>query len=109
MHRRVTALLLSALIFPGIGQIYKGDYRKGVFLILTASLLLAGLVLSVLVAYSYAYADLVAQSASPEAIEPAQLQALLGKVLSRPFILFTFGLLLATWVYGIFDAVRRPG
>lgn len=108
MHRSLIAPFLSAFIFPGIGQIYKGDYRKGVFLILTASLLLAVLVLSVLVAYSYAYADLVAQSSSPDAIEPAQLQALLGQVLTSPVILFAFGLLLATWVYGIFDAARRP-
>ena len=103
------ALLLSTFIFPGIGQIYKGEIRKGIFLILAASLLMAVLVLSVLILYNYAYAAILSQATSPEAIEPAQLQHLLVKVITHPFILFTFGLLLATWVYGIIDAVRRAG
>ncbi len=109
MKHAIVAMALSALIFPGLGQVYKGEVRKGIFLILSASLLLAVLVLGVLVLYSYAYADLVAQAASPEAIEPAQLQRLLVQVLTRPFILFVFGLLLATWVYGLFDAGRSIG
>ncbi len=52
-------------------------------------------------------AEILSQATSPEAIEPAQLQRLLWQVITRPFILFTFGLLLATWVYGVFDAGRR--
>ncbi|MBM4288722.1 MAG: hypothetical protein FJ135_11385 [Deltaproteobacteria bacterium] len=107
MSKVLSAILLSALIFPGLGQVYKRDVRKGVFLILSASLLLAVLVLGVLILYGYAYAELLAQVASPEDIEPAQLRGLLIQVLTRPLILFTFGLLLATWVYSIFDAARR--
>lgn len=107
MHSAVIAFLLSAFIFPGVGQVYKGDVKKGVFLILSASLLLAALVLGVLILYSYAYAEMLAQAESPEAIDPGQLQDLLMQVITRPFILFSFGLLLATWVFGIFDAARR--
>ena len=107
MQNPFIALLLSTFIFPGIGQIYKGQLRKGVFLILATSLLLAVLVLGVLILYNYAYAAILSQATSPETIEPAQLQHLLIKVITHPFILFTFGLLLATWVYGIIDAVRR--
>jgi hypothetical protein len=107
MSSAVIAILLSAFIFPGLGQVYKGDVRKGIFLILSASLLMAVLVLSVVILYSYGYADIVSQAASPEAIESAQLRHLLVKVITRPFILFTFGLLLATWMFGVFDAGRR--
>ncbi len=107
MNSSVIAFLLSAFIFPGVGQVYKGDFKKGVFLILSASLLMAVLVLGVVILYSYAYAEILAQATSPEAIEPAQLQGLLWQVITRPFIQFTFGLLLATWVYGVFDAGRR--
>ena len=104
MSSRLFAMFLSACIFPGLGQIYKGDVKKGVFLILTASLTMAVLVLGMVILYSYAYAEMVSQAASPEAIDSEQLQQLLLKVITRPFILFTFGLLLATWVYGVFDA-----
>ena len=107
MSSAIFAVFLSAFIFPGLGQVYKGEARKGVFLILSASLLLAVLVLGVVILYSYAYADIASQSASPEAIDPAQLQQLLVNVITRPFILFIFGLLLATWVYGVFDAGRK--
>lgn len=109
MNRAIVAILLSALIFPGLGQAYKGEVRKGVFLILSASLLLVVLVLGVVVLYGYAYAELVAQVGSPEAIDPAQFQDLLAQVLTRPVILFIFGLLLATWVYGIVDAGKQTG
>lgn len=107
MSSALFAIVLSAFIFPGLGQVYKGEARKGVFLILSASLLLAVLVLSVVILYSYGYADIVSQAASPEDIAPDQLQQLLMQVISRPFILFTFGLLLATWVFGVVDAGRR--
>jgi TM2 domain-containing membrane protein YozV len=107
MKKSLIALLLSALVFPGIGQIYKGKTRKGIFLILAASMLLAVLILGFFILYSYAYAAILSQAASPEAVSPAQLRLLLFNVITHPFILFIFGLLLATWVYGVVDAVRR--
>lgn len=106
MGRAVFAIILSALIFPGLGQVYKGEVRKGVFLILSASLLLAVLVLSFLIIYSFGYGNLVAQSGNAEAVTPEQLQGLLGQTIRHPLVLFTFGLLLATWVYGLVDAGR---
>lgn len=106
MVRKVFAILLSALIFPGLGQVYKGEVRKGVFLILSASLLLAILVLSFLILYSFGYGDLVAQTGNAEAVTPVQLQDLLGQTVRHPLVLFTLGLLLATWVYGLVDAGR---
>ena len=108
MSSPIFAIVLSAFIFPGIGQLYKGEVRKGVFLILSASLLLAVLVLGMVMLYSYGYAAVVAAGTPPEAIEVAQLQDILVGVVTHPFILFTFGLLLATWVYGFIDAGRRP-
>jgi hypothetical protein len=107
MSINIVPFLLSAFIFPGIGQVYKGELKKGIFLILSTSLLLAVLVLGVVILYSYAYAEVLSRATSPEAIEPDQLHGLLLQVITRPPILFTFGLLLATWVYAIFDALRR--
>lgn len=105
MARQTKAVLLSALVFPGLGQTYKGEIKKGVFLIVSASLLLAVYLLSLIIMYSYAYAGLLA-TASPEAITPAQLRQLLVAVLTKPVSLFLLGLLLATWVFGIVDAGR---
>jgi hypothetical protein len=107
MKNSLIALVLSAFVFPGIGQIYKRETRKGLFLILSTSLLLAVLVLGFFILYSYAYAGIVSQASSPEAVAPAQLHQLLINVITHPFILFIFGLLLATWVYGVIDAVKR--
>jgi len=106
MSRSVLAVILSALVFPGLGQLYKRDFRKGVFLILSASLLLAVLVLSFLILYSFGYAEVVAQAGSDTAVTPVQLEQLLGQTIRHPLILFTLGLLLATWVYGLVDAGR---
>lgn len=109
MKRAALAIILSALIFPGLGQIYKGEIRKGVFLILSASLLLVILVLSFLILYSFGYAELVAQTGNAAVVTPEQLHGLLGQTGRHPLVLFTFGLLLATWVYGLVDAGRFPG
>ncbi len=106
MGRLLLAALLSALVFPGLGQVYKGEVRKGVCLILTASLLLVFLVVTFLISYSFGYAELVQQAGNPDAVTPEQLRQLLGQTLGKPLILFVFGLLLAAWVYGWLDAAR---
>jgi TM2 domain-containing membrane protein YozV len=108
MKHAVVAVILSALVFPGLGQLYKREIRKGVFLILAASLLLAVLVLGFLILYSFGYAEIVAAAGTAEAVTPAQLEQLLGQTGRHPFILFTLGLLLATWVYSWADAGRAP-
>ncbi|MGQ9919708.1 MAG: hypothetical protein ACUVRZ_00085 [Desulfobacca sp.] len=106
MKRAVLAVILSALIFPGLGQVYKGEVRKGVFLILSASLLLAVLVLSFLIIYSFGYGDLLAQGGTAAEVNPEQLQDLLRQTIRHPWVSFIFGLFLATWVYGLVDAGR---
>lgn len=108
MARKTKAVLLSAFIFPGLGQIYKGEVRKGVFLIVAASLLLAVFLLGVVIFYSYGYAELLAQLQTPDAITPDHLRHLLLAVLTKPVSLFLAGLLLATWVFSIVDAGRNP-
>lgn len=46
MHKNIKAVLLSAFVLPGMGQIYKGEKLKGgIILILVNILLLAALFL----------------------------------------------------------------
>lgn len=46
MHRNIKAALLSALVLPGLGQLYKGEKVKGgIFLLLVNVFLLAALFL----------------------------------------------------------------
>ncbi len=40
MKRKITALLLSALVLPGLGQLYLGRKARGIALILLVNLLL---------------------------------------------------------------------
>ena len=55
MRRTITAFLLSALVFPGLGQLYNQDRRKGVFLVLAANALLGVLFLLGLILISREY------------------------------------------------------
>jgi TM2 domain-containing membrane protein YozV len=40
MKRKITALLLSALVLPGLGQLYLGRKARGIVIILLVNLLL---------------------------------------------------------------------
>ena len=40
MRQKIAAFLLSALVFPGLGQLYNQDRRKGIILVLAANGLL---------------------------------------------------------------------
>jgi TM2 domain-containing membrane protein YozV len=40
MNRKLTALLLSALVLPGLGQLYVGRKARGIVIILLVNLLL---------------------------------------------------------------------
>ena len=55
MRQGIKAFLLSAFVFPGLGQLYNQDRRKGVFLVLGANLLLGVLLLAGMILLSQEY------------------------------------------------------
>ena len=100
MRSKVKAFLLSALVFPGLGQLYKQDRRKGIILILLGNLLLALVLLSGVMALSQEYMT----SIYPEAITAEKLRVLLVQVFSRPLFFIPASIFLALWGFAAVDA-----
>lgn len=103
MKKNVTAALLSGLVLPGVGQLYRGRRMKGGILLLLVTILLLAFVM-------------VMASTVREFMEAARLhgepdEALLAGILSRraPAALLLAGGFFCTWIYGIVDALLDRG
>ena len=100
MHRGMVAALLSAFVWPGAGQLYNREFKKGAILI--------GLTLAVAVAVMIATAAEVTRQLPPDIdeLDADLVRALPAQVLAaRPGTLLGSSLLLlAAWGYGILDA-----
>lgn len=95
MKRPLTALLLSGLILPGLGQLYLGRRIKGVALIMVTNLLLLiGLFFMMKIASPVIGAHLTGTPLTPGLIlEKIQPFALWAKLLLAAFLgLWGFGL-----------------
>ncbi len=101
MSPAVKAFLLSALIFPGLGQLYKHDRRKGIILLFAANILLALLVLAGVMVLSELYMTHV----YPEALSADNLRPLMRQVAARPLFFIPAALLLAVWGFAAVDAL----
>lgn len=90
------AVILSALVFPGAGQIYNGDRLKGYLLIALGLIISLLLILKVIVIFTGYYQGILAEhpTGAPGAAISEEL----------PSILLFLGLLLALWVYSMVDA-----
>jgi TM2 domain-containing membrane protein YozV len=103
MRRALTAIFLSALVFPGLGQLYNQDRRKGVFLVLAANALLGLLLILALILVSREYTAVY----YPQQITMAIFKTLLWDTLTHPLFLLPLGMLVALWGYAAVDAGRR--
>ena len=102
MRQGCKAFLLSALVFPGLGQLYNQDRRKGVFLVLGANLLLAVVLLAAIVLFSQEYLAVF----YPRPLTWELVQVLLRDTVSHPLFFIPFGLLMALWGFAMVDAAR---
>ena len=105
MRPAVKAFLLSAFLFPGLGQLYKQDRHKGVLLLLAANLLLAFLLLAGGMVLSQEYMA----SVYPAALTAENLRVLLVRLVSRPLFYVPASVFLAIWGYAAVDAALFPG
>jgi len=103
MRRAVIAVLLSALVFPGLGQLYNQDRRKGVFLVLAANVLLGLLLLVTLMLLSREYTAVY----YPRPLTLDIFKTLVLDTVTHPLFWLPGGLLLALWGYATVDAGRR--
>jgi hypothetical protein len=99
MKHQLKAALLSALVLPGMGQLYRGRALKGgIILLLMTLLLLAALVLAALMAQDVM--PLVQRHGSRDSVAIAgQLRRWV------PFALFLGGALFVVWLYAVVDAL----
>jgi Na+-driven multidrug efflux pump len=105
MRPGLKAFLLSAFVFPGLGQLYNQDRRKGVALVLGTNLLLGVVLLVSLVLFSQEYLSVF----YPRPLTWELVKVLLLDTLAHPLFWIPFGLLLAVWGFAMVDAVRGAG
>jgi Na+-driven multidrug efflux pump len=103
MRRALAAVLLSALVFPGLGQLYNQDRKKGIILVLLANLLLGFLLLVALVLFSRQYMTVY----YPAPLTGEILRPLLVDVATHPLFILAFCLLVGLWVFAAVDAGRQ--
>jgi hypothetical protein len=104
MQFAVKAFLLSAFIFPGLGQLYKQDRWKGVLLLLAANLILAFVLLAGVMVLSQEYMA----SLYPEPLTADNLRVLVAQVAVKPLFYIPGGIFLAIWGYAAADAALAP-
>ncbi len=105
MRQGLKAFLLSAFVFPGLGQLYNQDRKKGVALVLGTNLLLGVVLLVGLVLFSQEYLSVF----YPRPLTWELVKVLLLDTLSHPLFWIPFGLLLALWGFAMVDAARGAG
>jgi len=105
MRQGIKAFLLSAFVFPGLGQLYNQDRKKGVALVLGANLLLGVVLLMGMVLFSQEYLAVF----YPRPLTWELVKALLIDTILHPLFWIPFGLLMALWGFAMVDAVRGAG
>jgi hypothetical protein len=105
MRFAVKAFVLSAFVFPGLGQLYKRDRYKGILLLLAANLLLAFVLLAGVMALSQEYMV----SVYPQALSAENLRMMLPRLLSKPLFYVPAVIFLAIWGFAAVDAALAPG
>lgn len=105
MRQGIKAFLLSAFVFPGLGQLYNQDRRKGVALILGTNLLLGLTLLIGMVLFSQEYMAVF----YPRPLTWELVMVLLRDTIAHPLFLIPFGLLMALWSFAMVDAARGAG
>jgi hypothetical protein len=102
MRQAIIAFLLSAFVFPGLGQLYNQDRKKGIILVLLANLLLGLLLLAGLVVFSQGYYEYF----YPKPLTGQVAKELGRYLLSHPLFFLPLLLLLGLWGLAALDAVR---
>ncbi len=102
MRQGIKAFLLSAFVFPGLGQLYNQDRRKGVVLVLGANLLLGAVLLVGMVLLSQEYLSVF----YPRPLTWQMFRLLVIDTVTHPIFLIPFILLMALWGFAMVDAAR---
>jgi len=102
MRQAIIAFLLSAFVFPGLGQLYNQDRKKGIILVLLANLLLGIVLLAGMVLFSRGYYEYF----YPKPLTGEILKELLRYLLTHPLFFLPLCLLVGLWGFAALDAGR---
>jgi hypothetical protein len=105
MRQGIKAFLLSAFVFPGLGQLYNQDRRKGVILVLGTNLLLGASLLAGMMLLSQEYLSVY----YPRPLTWEMFRLLALDTIMHPLFLIPFALLMGLWGFAMVDAVRGAG
>lgn len=100
MKTNLKALLLSALVLPGLGQLYKGEKIKGAVIICLVNVFLLAALFLVLQGAGQIIAGKAVGTTDPSAL----LATLRGKSPAARWLLAGF---FGIWIFGVFDAARK--
>ena len=102
MRQAIIAFLLSAFVFPGLGQLYNQDRKKGIILVLLANLLFGVLLLAGLALFSRGYYEYF----YPKPLTWDIMRELLRYLLGHPLFFLPLSLLVGLWAFAALDAGR---
>jgi hypothetical protein len=102
MRQAIIAFLLSAFVFPGLGQLYNNDRKKGIILVLLANFLFAVLLLAGLALFSRGYYEYF----YPKPLTLDIVRELGRYLLGHPLFFLPLSLLIGLWGFGALDAFR---
>lgn len=106
MNNSIKAALLSALIFPGVGQISAGDKKRG-WSIIGGNVMLVFLIVREVMQKAYTVIAEMQKSGSPMDIESvSNATSKLAGFSDNVFLNILLILLIILWVYSVFDAYR---
>jgi hypothetical protein len=101
MKKNFKAALLSALVFPGLGQIYKGQKLKGGMLLLLVNFLLLSVLVIILRGLN--------RIDIPAAIPDITTSTRIAKQLLTGNPAFSWAALFCVWLYAVLDALLGNG
>lgn len=105
MNKKLTALLLSALVLPGLGQLYLGRKMVGGIIIVLVNLVLLLALFVLLRGLSPVIASQIAGGAV--SITPTEVMAALEG--STDFGKAVLALFFILWTYSVIDIIRFKG
>ncbi len=102
MRQAIIAFLLSAIVFPGLGQLYNQDRKRGIILVLLANLLLGIVFLAGLALFSQGYYEYF----YPKPLTGPVIKELGRYLLTQPLFFLPLCFLIGLWGFAMLDAVR---
>jgi len=106
MNQPVKAALLSALVFPGVGQIVNGHVKRGWTFVAIVAVLLVLIISKLMQQALLVLEELQKKGAAIDINEVSRISAEVVSFSDNLFLNITLLLLMATWLISIVDAYR---